>query len=158
LAEAPDPRIPDGVSTDLVEYLIVVVPQVQSLTSVAGALATLIRSGTIDLLDVVVIVKEVDSSVRVLEIEAVDSLAALRDVEGEFGGLLSEHDIELASFAIRPGSAGIVLVTEDRWAEPLSTAARYAGGHIIAGERIPASRVEAALADRAGNERGVDGP
>ncbi len=138
----------DEVMTDLVEYLIIVVPDVASLGSVADALSGLVGAGTIHLLDLAVVVKEKDETVRVLEIEAIDSLASLREVEGELGGLLSEHDLELASFAVRPGSVGIVLVTEDRWAEPLSAAARHAGGLIIAGERIPATRVEAALADR----------
>ena len=58
------------------------------------------------------------------------------------------HDIELASLALRPATAGIVLVTEDRWAESLSVAARRAGGRILGGERIPASRVETVLTDR----------
>ena len=62
--------------------------------------------------------------------------------------MLSEHDIELASLALQRGTAGIVLVTEDRWAEPLAVAARQAGGQILGGERIPASRVESALTDR----------
>ena len=144
------PRDPtDKVVTDLVEYLIIVVPEVDSLGSVANALVELVGAGTIHLLDLVVIVRGDDGAVSTLEIEAVDSLAALRDVEGELGALLSEHDLELASFAVRPGTAAIVLVTEDRWAAPLSSAARRAGGRIIAGERLPAARVEAALADRA---------
>ena len=75
-------------------------------------------------------------------------MTALRDVDGEVGGMLSQHDIELASLALRPGTAGIVLVTEDRWAEPLSVAAQRAGGQILGGERIPASRVESVLTDR----------
>ena len=142
------------VVSDLVEYLIITAPDVDSLGTVAEALADLVRAGTIQLLDLVVLAKGGDGAIDVLELEAVDSLAALREVEGELGAMLSEHDLELASVAIPPGSAGIVLVTEDRWAEPLSVAARHAGGLISAGERIPASRVEAALADRIGNPPG----
>jgi hypothetical protein len=59
--------------------------------------------------------------------------------------LLSWRDIERAAAALRPGSAGVVVVTEDRWAEPLSTAARLVGGRIVAGDRIPPDRIEAAL-------------
>jgi len=154
LTNDDDDLVPvNEVITDLVEYLIIVVPDVASLATVAEALSGLVRAGTIHLLDLAVVVKEKDETVRVLEVEAIDSMASLRDVEGDLGGMLSEHDLELASFAVRPGSVGIVLVTEDRWAEPLSAAARHAGGLIIAGERIPAARVEAALADRlAGGE------
>ena len=73
---------------------------------------------------------------------------AVRHVAGDAGGMLSERDLALASTALRPGSVGIVVVTEDRWAEPLSLAAQHAGGQIIAGERIPARRVESVLAER----------
>jgi hypothetical protein len=56
------------------------------------------------------------------------------------------HDIELAALAVQPNSVGLIVVTEDRWAQPLSKAAQGAGGRIVAGDRIPARRVEAMLA------------
>jgi uncharacterized protein DUF6325 len=142
-----------GVNTDLVEYLIVVVPDLGSLATVARALAELVATAMIRVLDLVVLVRDTDGALAVLELEAVESMAALAKVEGEVGGLLSDHDIELASFALRPGTAGVVLVSEDRWAEPLSVAARGAGGQIIAGERIPSSRIEAALAHGPADDR-----
>jgi hypothetical protein len=70
------------------------------------------------------------------------------------GSLLSENDIRLAALALPPGGAGLVLVAEDRWAAPLAEAARGVGGRIAAGERIPAHRVDRALAS--GPERGGD--
>jgi Family of unknown function (DUF6325) len=155
LADAKHDRERGGeVVPDLVEYLIVAAPDVDSLAPVAEALSGLVRAGTIHLLDLVVLVRDSDGNVDVREVESIDSLAAMREVEGELGGLLSQHDLELASFAIQPGSAGLLLVTEDRWAEPLSAAARHAGGLIIAGERIPVARVEAVLADRSGEDQG----
>jgi hypothetical protein len=145
---------PDEVTSDLVTYTIVEVPSEDSLGTVVPALAELVRSAKIRILDLVVVVREDDGSVRVREYETVESLAMLRDVEGEVGGMLSEHDVALASFALKPGSAGIVLVTEDRWAAPLSAAAREVGGQIAAGERIPPPLVEGALADRVEDEQG----
>jgi len=141
----------DEVVTDLVEYLIVVAPDVDSLGTVADALSHLVRAGTIYLLDLAVVAKANDGSVVIHELGTLDSMKPLADLEGELDGLLSEQDLELISVAVAPGSAGLVLVTEDRWAEPLSAAARTAGGRIIAGERISSARVEAALADRAGS-------
>jgi hypothetical protein len=143
-----------GVATDLVEYFIIAVPDLDSLALLAPALVELVQRATIRILDVVVVVKDVAGSVTPLELDVVDTMAALRGLESDLGGMLSEHDIELASVAVRPGSAGVIVVTEDRWAEPLSVAARLVGGHIVAGERIPASRVESALADRIGDADG----
>lgn len=145
----PVPRdSPDRVSTDLVEYFIVGVPAVDSLAELAPALAELARREAIRILDVVVLVKDLEGAVTALELDAVDSMAALRERHDVVGGMLSEHDLALAATALRPGTAGVIVVTEDRWAAPLSAAARRAGGQIIAGERIPAVRVESALADR----------
>jgi hypothetical protein len=62
------------------------------------------------------------------------------------GVLLSRHDIELVSLALRPPNAAIIVVAEDRWAESLSVATRAAGGEVRAGERIARERVELALA------------
>jgi hypothetical protein len=149
LKQARKPRnAPGDVSTDLVEYFIVAVPDVQSLSGLAPALAELVERAAIRILDVVVLMKDDEGTVASLELDVVDSLAALRGLDEDVGGMLSDHDIELASLALRPGSTGVVIVTEDRWAEPLSTAAQRAGGQIIAGDRIPASRVESVLADR----------
>ena len=141
------------VTSDLVEYVIVAVPDQDSLATVVPALAELVRTAKIRILDLVVLARDREGAVTVLEFEDVESMEGLRHVEGEVGGMLSEHDIALASIALRPGTAGIVLVTEDRWAEPLSAAARRAGGQIIAGDRIPPPRVEGALANRSEDEQ-----
>jgi Family of unknown function (DUF6325) len=131
-----------------VEYLIVVVPNQDALASIGSALRKLVAGAKIRILDLVVLVRDANAAVSVLELEAVQSMAPLRDLDIEVGGMLSEHDLELAALALKPGMPGVVLVTEDLWAKSLSTAARRAGGQIIAGERIPAARVEAALGGR----------
>ena len=142
------PKARDGVATDLVEYFIVSVPNVESLVGLGPALVKLVKRAAIRILDVVVLVKDADGAVDLLELDAVDSMAALRGLDNDVGGMLSDHDLELAALALRPGTTGVVIVTEDRWAKPLSTAARRAGGQIIAGDRIPASRVESILAEK----------
>jgi hypothetical protein len=144
---------PDTFAADLIEYLIVEVPDLNALSSLVPALAELVETARIRILDLVAFEKSADGSVTALELDAVESMAALRDVDGEVGRMLSEHDIELAALALRPRSAGIILVTEDRWAQPLSVAARRAGGQIIGGERIPAARVESVLTDRSEDDR-----
>ena len=139
---------PDSVATDLVEYFIVAVPNVESLAGLGPALVKLVKRAAIRILDVVVLVKDDDGAVTLLELDVVDSMAALRGLDHDVGGMLSDHDLELAALALRAGTTGVVIVTEDRWAEPLSTAAQRAGGQIIAGDRIPASRVESVLAEK----------
>jgi hypothetical protein len=138
---------PDNVATDLVEYFIVAVPNLESLEGLGPALVELVDRAAIRILDVVVLVKDEDGAVAKLELDAVDAMAALRGLDDDVGGMLSDHDLELAALALRAGTTGVVIVTEDRWAEPLSTAAQRAGGQIIAGDRIPAHRVASVLAE-----------
>jgi hypothetical protein len=138
------------VDADLVEYVVVALPDLTSLERVAAALAELVSSQAIRILDVVTVVKAADGAVEVLEIEDVDTLAGLRQVGGYFGGLLSSNDVSQAAQAVTPGTAALLLLAEDRWAGPLSVAARAAGGRVLAGERVPRSRMGPALADAAG--------
>jgi Family of unknown function (DUF6325) len=153
VSDARESGEPDTVAADLIEYLIVEVPDLDALSSLVPALAELVETARIRILDLVALSRTADGSVSALEFEAVGSMAALADVDCEVGRMLSEHDIEWASLALRPGSAGVVLVTEDRWARPLSDAAQRAGGQIIGGERIPAHRVESLLTERSADRR-----
>jgi hypothetical protein len=137
--------------SDLVEYLIVAVPDVDSVAALGPALAELVGNEAIVILDLVVVVKDRDGSVTVHEQDAVEGFAPLRQL-GVRSGLLSEHDIGHVATALRPGTAGVVLVTEDRWAAPLSAAAHGVGGQILAGERIPSPRIESALAEHASDD------
>lgn len=142
------PEPPDGsdpaVSTDLVEYLIVSVPERESLRGIVDALAGLVDDGTVRILDLVVVDRDGDGTVTVVEADSVPGLDGLGILTV---GLLGQHDIALAALAVEPGTVGLVVVTEDRWARPLSAAARGAGGRIVAGDRIPAQRVETTLAE-----------
>jgi beta-phosphoglucomutase-like phosphatase (HAD superfamily) len=137
------------VDTSLVECLVVAVPEMTSFGSVADALAQMVESAAIRILDLVVVTRSrSDHKIRVVELADIESLPAQLLVSSHFGALLSENDIALAAIGLLPGSVGAVLLVEDRWAGPLSSAAKRAGGRVLGGERISRSRVEAALVDR----------
>jgi hypothetical protein len=150
MASTRDWAASNDIDVDLVEYVMVEVPELSALDRVATALAELVRSHAIRILDVVTVVKTSDGSVEVLEVDDVGTLRALGQVGGYFGGFFSSRDLILAAQAVAPGSTAIVLLAEDRWAEPLSGAARAAGGRVLGGERVPRSRMYPAIADAAG--------
>ena len=133
-----------SIETDLVEYVVVTVPDRESLPALQLALRKLVDDGTIRVLDLVGLAREADGSlVRVAM--ATSERAAPAPVDDDATMMLTDHDIELAALALPPGLAGIVVLTEGRWAESLALAARQAGGQIVGGERIPSQRIEAAL-------------
>jgi hypothetical protein len=132
---------------DLVEYLVVVAPDPVTLASTAESLAGLQASGAIRLLDLVVLVKDLDGGIELPDVGTVPALASFAGIERDAEGLLTNQDIELVSVAVPPGRTGMILVAEDRWAEPLSMALQRVGGHIVAGERIARARVLAVLSE-----------
>lgn len=140
-----DAAIPD---LDLVEYVVVSVPELSRTVGVAPAIKELVESSRIRILDLVGVVASPDGRFTAVEPELVSGLAELRSVDGEVGGLLSEDDIALACRALQPGTSALILVVEDRWAQVLADAARHSGGRIIGGERIPRHRLEQARRSR----------
>jgi hypothetical protein len=136
------PTAPD---TDLVEYLVVVVPDIEALATLVPALVGLVETSAVRILDLVCVTRSAaDGELTVLEYEDVDSLTGLQRVDGDVGGFLSEHDVETASLAVPPGASGLLLLVEGLWARSLATAARRAGGRLVGGEYVDLQRVDGA--------------
>lgn len=131
-----------------VEYLIIRFPGNRFSGEIAPALAELVESEVIRIIDLVFVKKDADGQISVFEIDALDEAGDLGidDLEGEAGGLLSDEDLELAAEALAPDSSAALIVWEQRWAARIAEAIRGAGGEIVAGERIPPEVVEAAMA------------
>jgi len=130
-----------------VEYMIVGFPGNQFNGEIAPALADLITSGTIRILDLVFIAKDADGNHVSVEFDEHDALAGFGDLDGDVGGLISHDDIEYAAEALDPDSSAALLIWEDTWAKPLVDAMRASGGVLIEGSRIPHDLIEPALAD-----------
>jgi len=158
-AEGSDLPVPGRFSPDpdLVEYVVIGLPDLSSSLRVAQALKRLVETSRIRILDLVAVVSDARGRYTVAEPELVASLSELRTVDGEVGGLLSDDDIALACRALRSGSAALILVAEDLWAQELADAARSGGGQIVGGERIPRMRLEQAERARGRGHDETDG-
>ena len=118
-----------------VEYIIIGFPGNQFNGEVAPALADLIASGMIKVLDLVFISK--DSAGDVL----------FGDLDGDVGGIIGPDDIEHAAEALEPNSSAALLIWEDTWAIPFVDAVRQSGGILLEGGRIPHDIIEPALTE-----------
>jgi len=127
---------------DLVEYVVVALPELSSTVPVADALASLVEASQIRILDVVGVTSDPAGRVVCVEPEFLPGLQSRYGIDGGVAGLLSDDDIALACRSLPAGSSALVLVVEDRWAEQLAAAARTSGGQIVGGERIPRHRLE----------------
>ena len=130
-----------------VDYLVLEFPAGQQHFSgeVAEELARLSEAGTIRVLDLLLISKNEDGSVDALEIDDTPAVDALRALEADIAEILAAEDVTLLAEAMEPGSVAGVLVFENRWAAPFASAARRAGGQLIASGRIPIQAIAASI-------------
>lgn len=142
----PDHSNPDQVMSDLVEYLVIQLPELGALATVGPAIIALHDDATIRILDLAAVTTDELGAVQEWPLDSLGPIGGLEDFVPQHGSLLSSRDIRLAALGLPAGTAGLVLVSEDRWAATLEAAALRAGGRIVAGDRISAHRVGLALA------------
>ena len=128
-----------------VEFITISFPGSQFKGEIVPALAELVDSGLVRIIDLVFISKDEDGNVVSFEYDAIPELVGIEELDGEAGGLFSDDDIETAASVIEPGSSAALLLWEDVWAAKFAEAVRNANGVIIDGARIPHFAVQAAL-------------
>jgi len=130
-----------------VDYAVVEFPAGQSSFTgeMASELVALVEAGTIRLIDVLILSKDQDGSVEAIELSDVPDLGELEALEAELAELLAADDVVNLAAAMDPGSTAGVLIWENLWAAPFASAARHAGGQLIADGRIPIQAIIASL-------------
>ena len=130
-----------------VDYLVVEFPAGASnfTGEMAAELVALTDSGTIRVIDALVLTKDEDGSVDAMELSDVGELGELRNIEAQLAELLAADDVEHLAAAMEPGSTAGVLIWENLWAAPFASAARRAGGQLIANGRIPIQAIIASI-------------
>jgi hypothetical protein len=93
-------------------------------------------------LDLVGVATDAIGRYRVVDWDSLPGLAGFRRNGPDVGGVLSDDDIALVSWALGPRASALILVLEDRWAGLLADAARIEGGRVVGGERIPGRSIE----------------
>jgi hypothetical protein len=140
-----------------VDYVVVEFPAGESnfTGEMATELLALVEAGTIRLIDVLILTKDADGSVEATELADLDDLGPLQVLETELAELLAEDDVVHLAAAMDPGSTAGVLIWENLWAAPFASAARRAGGQLIADGRIPIQAIIASIeADDEATEEG----
>ena len=130
-----------------IEILAVAFPGNRFKGEIVPALRELVEGGTIRILDLVFVRKEIDGTVTALEVGELeegeaDSFGSLGRVEEE---LINDEDLADVADELEPGSSAALLVWEDRWATKLATAIRDAQGKVLALERVPREAVDEVL-------------
>ena len=130
-----------------VDYVVVEFPAGASnfTGEMAEELVRLVNSGTIRLIDVLILTKNEDGTVDAMELSDIEELGELEALEAQLAELLAEDDVENLAAAMDPGSTAGVLIWENLWAAPFAAAARRSGGQLIATGRIPIQAIIASI-------------
>jgi hypothetical protein len=129
-----------------VELAAIAFPGSKFKGEIVPALADLVDSGVVAILDLLIISKSEDGDVVSLEIGEMEDGGMFDELDGEVMGLLSDEDIALAGELLEPGNTAALIVWENTWARKLIGAIRDAGGELLAHDRLDAETVNAAMA------------
>ena len=131
-----------------VEYIAIAFPGNKFSGKIIPAIQELQDSGTIRVLDLVIISKDRDGNVAAIELSEAspEEAAALAVLGIEGKNLLGEEDIEDIGGALDPNSTAGLMLWENTWAAKFAQALRAADGILIANGRIPAALVEDVMA------------
>jgi hypothetical protein len=137
----------DLVDVGPIDYLALEFPEARVNGEGLAALLDLVDKGTVRILDLRAVKREVDGTFTEMEIADFDSdgtldLAVFRGISS---GLLDDDDLSQAASLIEPGKVVALLVWENTWAAPFVSAMRRVGADVIASSRIPADEVVAML-------------
>jgi hypothetical protein len=111
----------------------------------AAALLALVESGTIRVIDILILTKDQDGVVEPMELSDVGELGPLQAIEAQLAELLAADDVAHLAAAMEPGSTAGVLIWENLWAARFASAARHSGGQLIASGRIPIQAIIASI-------------
>lgn len=120
-----------------VEYVVIGFPGTRLNDDIVPALADLVASATVRIIDLMVVTKDADGTVAMLEYEDLGDAPGFADLEGDVSNLFSEEDASALAVSMLPDSTALVILWEDLWAAPLAEAVRRAEGSIVSGARIP---------------------
>ena len=129
-----------------VDYAVIGFPGNQFKGEIIPAIADLVESGTVRIIDAAFVGKDEADQVFTLEITelAPDIQAALGSMNIDVQGLLNDDDLLSIGEQLEPNSSAALLVWENVWATRVAQAIRDAGGIMVAFDRIPHGIVQEA--------------
>jgi hypothetical protein len=128
-----------------IELLAVKFPGNQFKGEIVPALAELVDTGIIRVIDIIFVLKDEEGTINVVEISELDdeTYDVFEAVISDVGGYLNEDDAQQMSGLLEPNSSAAVMVFENVWATRFVEAVRNAAGEVVFSERIPRAVIEA---------------
>jgi len=131
-----------------VEYIAIGFPGNKFSGEIIPAIKELQDSGTIRVLDLVLITKDADGNAAAVELAEAspETQATFAALGVENKNLLGEEDFEDIASALDPNSTAALMIWENVWAARFAESLRNADGVLVANGRIPAAVVDEIMA------------
>jgi Family of unknown function (DUF6325) len=133
-----------------IEVLMLRFPGNRFRGEIAPALADLVDSGTVRVIDLLFAIKDADGDIDVLELSDMEGdLSVFAPATSELADTLTEDDARVLSQSLPNNSSAAILLFENTWAKTFVDAVSRANGEVLINERIPRAAVEELIAARA---------
>ena len=133
-----------------IEVLMLRFPGNKFRGEIAPALADLVESGTIRVVDLLFAIKDADGELDVLELTDMEGdLSVFAPMTSELADTLTEDDAQMLARSIPNNSSAAILLFENTWAKAFVDAVVRANGEVVLNERIPRAAVDALIAAHA---------
>ncbi len=134
-----------------IELLVVKFPGNRFRGEIVPALAELVESGTIRIIDIAFAIKGGDGQLTLLELSDLDPdvMGLFDPIVSDVTGLLSEEDERRLASALENNSSAALMLFENTWATRFADAVRNARGEVVVNERIPRVVIDELLAAQA---------
>jgi hypothetical protein len=130
-----------------IELLVIEFPGNEFTGEIAPALAELVDTGMVRIIDILFVYKSDESEVTETELADLDEslYTQYEALVFDTAGLLTHEDAILLTESMEPNSSAGLVLFENVWATRFATAVRNANGQVILNERIPHAAIEALL-------------
>jgi len=112
--------------------------------TIAKELEKIVAEGVIRIVDIVFVAKNAGGTTTIVEMDNKDDarFAGFRRLLANTQALFTRDDLDQLADTMPPGTAGLVLLFEHRWAEDIKDAMAERGGFLVARSVIPADVLE----------------
>ncbi len=132
-----------------IEVLMLRFPGNRFRGEIAPALANLVDSGIVRVIDLLFAIKDAEGEIDVLELTDMEGdLSVFAPATSDLADTLTEDDARVLSQSLPNNSSAAILLFENTWAKTFVDAVSRADGEVILNERIPRATVDELIAAR----------
>lgn len=134
-----------------VEIVMIEFPLGWASGDVRDRIVELVEGGVVRVLDALLVAKDGDGTVEVVELEEADhEIAAPLGAVAQQFDLVSDEDVDELAESLAPGRSALIVVFEHTWMVPVQDAVVASGGVLVADIHVPpdvVAEVQAAMAE-----------